>query len=185
MKTYRNSARTRQWIRCAFTELIAEKKSINKITVAELAERADITKTTFYYHYEDIYAVAEEFENELIREFSAMLEKIRQDDPQDYSEYIRRVGAFIQENEESYRRAVKASDLTIFTAKLKLIFTSQLASMAVPLGFSSDPEKREVQVFFLVSACVDTVIQYLKGEIPASLEKVEEVIIDIIGKLKK
>lgn len=66
MKQYRNAERTKKWIRRAFIELISEKKTINKITVNELAERADITKTTFCYHYDDIYAVAEEFENELI-----------------------------------------------------------------------------------------------------------------------
>ena len=66
MKQYRNAVRTEKWIRRAFIELISEKKTLNKITVNELAERADITKTTFYYHYDDIYAVAEEFENELI-----------------------------------------------------------------------------------------------------------------------
>ena len=66
MKQYRNAERTEKWIRRAFIELISEKKTLNKITVNELAERADITKTTFYYHYDDIYAVAEEFENELI-----------------------------------------------------------------------------------------------------------------------
>lgn len=66
MKQYRNAERTKKWIRRAFIELISEKKTIDKITVNELAERADITKTTFYYHYDDIYAVAEEFENELI-----------------------------------------------------------------------------------------------------------------------
>ena len=44
MKQYRNSERTKKWIRRAFIELIAEKKSINKITINELAERADITK---------------------------------------------------------------------------------------------------------------------------------------------
>ena len=76
MKPYRNAERTKKWIRRAFTELMAEKKDIEKISVTELAERADISKTTFYYHYEDIYAVAEEFENELIDALSAALKEI-------------------------------------------------------------------------------------------------------------
>ena len=46
------------------------------ITVGELAERADIAKSTFYNHYDDIYAVAEEFENELIAKLSAVLDEI-------------------------------------------------------------------------------------------------------------
>lgn len=76
MKTYRNAERTKRWIRRTFTEMMAEKRDIEKITVTELARRADISKTTFYYHYDDIYAVAEEFENELIEQLSAVLSEI-------------------------------------------------------------------------------------------------------------
>ena len=47
MKVYRNAARTKQWIRRALTELMAEKKDINKITVTELAQHADISRPPF------------------------------------------------------------------------------------------------------------------------------------------
>ena len=43
-KEYRNSTRTRKMIRSAFVDLIDEKKLISNITVAELADRADIAK---------------------------------------------------------------------------------------------------------------------------------------------
>ena len=46
-KEYRNSTRTKKMIRSAFVDLIEEKKLLNSITVAELAERADIAKSTF------------------------------------------------------------------------------------------------------------------------------------------
>ena len=46
-------------IRAAFVELLGEKKNMETITVGELAERADIAKSTFYNHYDDVYAVAE------------------------------------------------------------------------------------------------------------------------------
>lgn len=65
-KTYRNAERTRRMIRQAFAELLAEKRTMGSISVSELTARADIAKSTFYNHYADIYAVAEEFENELV-----------------------------------------------------------------------------------------------------------------------
>ena len=183
MKQYRNSERTKKWIRKAFIELIAEKKSISKITVNELAARADVTKTTFYYHYDDIYAVAEEFENELIVELDDTIEKISRDNPTDYSEYIKTILRFIKENEDSYRLAVNASDLTIFANKLKNIFSKKMVTEAADWGFSKDYETRAVQVYFLGSACVDTVVQYLKGNLGSSLDLVGDVIIEAIGKL--
>ena len=40
MKTYRNAERTKRWIRRIFTEMMAEKRDIEKITVTELARLA-------------------------------------------------------------------------------------------------------------------------------------------------
>lgn len=57
--------KTRKYIREAFLEL-RSKNMLEKIKVTELCELALINKTTFYNHYQDIYALSEEIENETI-----------------------------------------------------------------------------------------------------------------------
>jgi hypothetical protein len=57
--------KTRRNIREAFFEL-RSKNALEKIRVAKLCEFALINKTTFYKHYQDIYALSEEIENETI-----------------------------------------------------------------------------------------------------------------------
>lgn len=57
--------RTRRSIADAFLKLRAE-KPLEKITIKELSELALINKATFYSHYEDIYDLAEQLENETI-----------------------------------------------------------------------------------------------------------------------
>ena len=57
--------RTRNNIINAFITLRA-KKPLEKITIKELSELAYINKATFYRHYEDIYALSESIENELV-----------------------------------------------------------------------------------------------------------------------
>lgn len=57
--------RTKRSIKNAFLELRAQ-KPLNKITVKELSERAFINKATFYSHYNDIYDLADQLENEVI-----------------------------------------------------------------------------------------------------------------------
>ena len=165
-------------------ELIAEKKSIDKITVNELAARADITKTTFYYHYKDIYAIPEEYENELIARLDETLNVIDREKPRDYSIYIERILSFIKDNEESYRLAARSSDLTYFSSKLKNTFYKRMSLMPGLAAFSENREKRAVQVYFFVSACVDTVIQYLKGNLCSSIDLVGETITELIEKIK-
>lgn len=57
--------KTKQSIKNAFMEL-RTKKSIEKITVKELCELADINKSTFYSHYEDINALSDALEYEMV-----------------------------------------------------------------------------------------------------------------------
>lgn len=181
MKEYKNAARTKKWIRDAFAQLMAEKKSLEKITVTELARRADISKTTFYYHYPDIYAVAEEFEAEITAALTETLDALGQDD---YSADIQKILRFIEANEESYRRIVCAGNLTFFFKRLKSIFTKRLSAAAPSYGFSKDREKCAVQICFLAGACVDVIIEYLSGNLCASLDTVGEVICEAIESLR-
>ncbi|WP_443597773.1 TetR/AcrR family transcriptional regulator [Agathobacter sp.] len=56
----------------AFIELRA-KKPLEKITVKELSDLARINKSTFYRHYEDVYALSDELEDEVIHTCLDML----------------------------------------------------------------------------------------------------------------
>lgn len=56
--------KTRDSITNAFLRL-REKKPLERITVKELADLAQINKATFYLHYKDIYDLSETLENEL------------------------------------------------------------------------------------------------------------------------
>lgn len=59
--------RTRRSIVNAFLMLRSE-KALEKITVRELSERAEIHKATFYLHYHDIFELSEQLECEVIDE---------------------------------------------------------------------------------------------------------------------
>lgn len=64
--------RTRASIKTAFLTLRA-KKPLEKITVKELAELAQINKATFYLHYRDIYDLSDQIEDELLTESIQLL----------------------------------------------------------------------------------------------------------------
>ena len=49
-------------------------KSIRDITVKELTQRADVNRGTFYSHYQDIYDMVRQLENELFEEFDGVLD---------------------------------------------------------------------------------------------------------------
>ena len=53
------------------------------------------------------------------------------------------------------------------------------------LPFSKNKAEKYAQIRFLTNACVDTMVDYFKGNIALSLEEVGEVIIDFLNKMKK
>lgn len=61
----RREQKTRKLIQNSFFEL-AKEKDISKITVTELCEFANISRSTFYSHYEDYPLFLTEMENQLV-----------------------------------------------------------------------------------------------------------------------
>ena len=76
-KDNRSTRRTRSAIREALTEMLTV-KPVGKITVQELIDKANICRTTFYAHYEDIYNLLSELENDILSEIREGLEDLQQ-----------------------------------------------------------------------------------------------------------
>ncbi|RVU54022.1 TetR/AcrR family transcriptional regulator [Anaerosphaera multitolerans] len=56
---------TKETIQSVFIEMLNE-RPLSKITIKEIAERSEINRNTFYYHYEDIYELLSEiFQKEI------------------------------------------------------------------------------------------------------------------------
>ena len=68
-----SSKKTKNLIKETFAILMNEKKELNNITVTELVNKANITRSTFYTHYDNIYDVAKDFQNETLE----LLSKIK------------------------------------------------------------------------------------------------------------
>ncbi len=65
---YRNSVRSRRLICNALLELMNE-KPLEKITVTDIVNRADVNRGTFYLHYESVSDVINELQETLLAQF--------------------------------------------------------------------------------------------------------------------
>lgn len=72
MKTDARVKYTLMVIRKSLLELLKE-KPINKITVKELCDLAEINRATFYLHYQDCYSALAGIEEDLLNDFSSAL----------------------------------------------------------------------------------------------------------------
>ena len=66
----RRVVRTRQQLRGALTELL-KTKSVQDITVCELADKVNISRGTFYLHYKNVFDMLEKIEQEMLEELAA------------------------------------------------------------------------------------------------------------------
>ena len=73
-KRNRREEYTLRVIREAFLELL-EKQPVERISVGELCELADINRSTFYRHYADVYALLDEICEECFQELFGNLAK--------------------------------------------------------------------------------------------------------------
>lgn len=115
--------KTRRAIQKAFIALLRE-KPIEKITVKEIAERAEINKTTFYSHYETLDALTAEMERQTVQLVCDNMGGAQQllDAPE----------AFVQEMFASLQQAtdclgvVPASAMNLFTQHLRDAILEQI-----------------------------------------------------------
>ena len=69
----RRVLRTRKAIRNSFIRLLSEKE-LDKITIKEVADGADVDRKTVYNYYSGVYAILDEIENELVSSLHSAVE---------------------------------------------------------------------------------------------------------------
>ena len=123
---YRSAVRSRESIRRAYAELIHEKGTTN-VTVKELVERADVNRSTFYAHYQDIDAVLREIEEDVVQKMFAFLDASEHNEllnnPQPF---LLRIGAELERNRNYYRLLLETNGSGAFTQKLKDVFLERM-----------------------------------------------------------
>ena len=123
---YRNAIRSKKMIKLAFLELITQ-KDISKIRIREITEIADISKGTFYAHYQDIYAILEEIEDDNIARMITFLnEQPRENLLNDFSPIIIKIFNQIESNKEFYSMLFKSNSASSFLYKLQQVFVDYM-----------------------------------------------------------
>lgn len=126
MKEYRSSIRSKKMIREAFIELLAE-KDISKITVVDVVQRAELSRNTFYAHYQDVYAVLEEIEQNFIQEMNSYLdEAIKNRSFTEPLPLLQKFQRFIEKDLETNRLLLANKSSIVFCEKLKKIFIARV-----------------------------------------------------------
>lgn len=155
-----SSRKTRKLIKKTFAEMLSEKKELGKMSVSELCKRADISRGSFYSHYDDIYCVAEDYQNELI---DAFFDNALLIESHDVMHFIDRIFEFIRTNDENYRLLCKSNDFLLIAKKLTGIASGKLLELchADKRIKNFDYIELDIQVFIQGILC--EYVRYCRG----------------------
>lgn len=163
-----STRKTKALIKRTFAELMEEKKLIDNITVTELVKRADITRGAFYSHYDNIYDVAEEFEEEIIEVAFQNIKELTTSE--EAFVYFDNMYIYIKNNEDVYRKLIMSDAPIIFMKRLNTKVNKSLKNV---LNKDNDIDL-EMKINFFADGIVNLLIKYLKNEINVSLDKLNE-----------
>ncbi|MCR4645327.1 MAG: TetR/AcrR family transcriptional regulator [Oscillospiraceae bacterium] len=98
-KTDRRTLRTQKALRDALAEMLTEKE-LQKITVQEIADKADVNRVTFYKHFLDVYDLYEKMEQTTLLDLGVLVLRLESLPPEEiFSNLI----GYVAENRMIFR----------------------------------------------------------------------------------
>lgn len=155
-----SSKKTKKLIRKVFAEMLSEKKDLVKISVTELCKRADISRGAFYSHYDDIYGVAEEYENELI---DAFFNNVRLVSSQNIIQFIDSMFEYIRQNDENYRAICRSNDFLFAAKKLTAIASAKILELCLNDSHIKNHEYAELDIQIFLDGLLCEYVKCCRG----------------------
>ena len=162
-----SSKKTVRTIKNVFAEMLSEKKELGKISVSELCQRAEISRGAFYAHYDDIYGVAEDYENELIDVFFDNACLLTQKGPE---QFVDTVFAYIRQNDENYKLLCRSNDLIFAAKKLTAIASAKFLELSYSDPRFRDKRYIELEINLFVDGLLCEYVRYCRDYSSTTLD---------------
>ena len=141
--------------------LLDEGRTVEKISVRELCEQAELNRSTFYAHYTEPRDILLEAEDSLLETTAANLREIGQGKAGDVSGYLASFLRYIRENDASLRTLLLTSADPAFRGRfMQLAMLQLIGAFDVRLE-----EKQEQYVFsYLMNGSLGLILQWLRAD---------------------
>ena len=173
----RRTRKTKKAIESSFLTLL-ERKSINRITVAETCRLADIGRGTFYLHYMDVYDLYEKIENEASSGLYKLFEDAFPSTDRDNSRRLAdELTAYIEDRRELFLLLTREDNRTLLQ-RITRRFSEKVINENLLLHPDGDARYDAMEAVFVVSGMTGVLEEWLKGgmsvpreEVAAALDK--------------
>ncbi len=168
-KANASSIKTNNKIRETFAELVQEKGNLSNITVTELVSKAEITRSAFYTHYDSIYEIAQELQDETLDILTKDINSVKNLD--DIDECIDRIFDYLKENYKIYSMIFSSNDPLLFAGRLNKYMSKEISDI-----LKNNNKHLLLSVSFFCDGSMSLIIKHFRGEINITLEEVKELI---------
>ena len=174
--------RTRASIIAAFSQLL-EERPLNKITVKDIVDRCDINRNTFYYHFQDLYAVIEWI---CCKE---LMEEVDVDGDITFEEWLRKLMETMEADRAFYKKLANEIEWKQMADRTKAIVAEQvdrfLSASGEMKGIRS--EERAFMVDFFSTSIIYYLLDFITSNKNMTTEERSKqiaVAVRTLGKFK-
>ena len=174
-KTDRRVKYTKLALRQSLMELL-EKKNINKITVKEICERANINRGTFYSHYKDAYDLMNQIEDELRTEVEQTIAK-HQTQAMFTLDFIHEIIESIYVNRDLCKVLLGENGDIAFIKKIIYIAHDRFIEQCKEIYDEKSDEYYEYYYEFVVNGCIGIIRRWVNNGFSESPDFISNLIL--------
>ena len=153
-KMDRRIIKTKEAIKLAYTQLLQEQLS-SKITITEIAKRANIDRKTFYLHFESTEAVMEEILKDNLLELDTLLSENNScENPIDVATIFECINTCITNKLDFYESIANRPDFEMFVIHIKEItIQKNIENFSEIAGIT--PSETYIYSTYIISGLID------------------------------
>ena len=175
MKENRKTRYTKMVLQDSLFELM-EKKPIEKITIKELCENADINRTTFYAHYSDQYDLLAKIENETISWAKDAISNLTgKNDKYENINMLEEIFQYIVENSKNLKILMSERGDINFQKQIFTMVYNQCGISFSPVRDENSNARNEYFVF-VVNGSIGLLQHWLKNGMTKTAREMAEII---------
>lgn len=175
----KNNQRTRlskMLFKNALTDLLKEKGSINKVSVRELCDRAELNRSTFYAHYQEPNDLLIEIETELLDATEEHLKKIGAENEIGAHKYILSFLQYIRQNDKPFRALlIDSTDPEFRSRFMQQSIIQFVENLRIVL-----PKELEQYIFsYILNGSTGIIIQWIRSDYAADENEIVNLLFSI------
>ena len=167
---------------------LLEEKPINEISVKELTELVDVNRGTFYFHYQDIYDLLRDMEQDFFENFDRTLSEnspVLDEDgfpvlDAEAAPYLHAVFSFLDSNRSFCRIMLSPRGDMQFVELVKERVDRQCRYFWQLLAPGADEERRGIYTAFLINGCIGLIREWVNDRRDMSVESISELTATLI-----